>query len=174
MDHPLGCHRARIPDRVVFEKLLQVLVFGCTYRRISDGKCSATTLRRQRDEWMELGAMEALEGIVRDAYDRVIGLELREVTVDCCITKAPCGGQKAGRSPVDREKRASSARCPSRQSIPLSVVTAPANRHDSPLLAQTLDAARVLGLLAEGAKRAFAWIAATTWRQPAKGCGSAV
>ncbi len=28
-DHPLGCHRPRIPDRVVFEKLVQVLVFGC-------------------------------------------------------------------------------------------------------------------------------------------------
>ena len=30
--HPLGCHRSRIPDRVVFEKLVQVLVFGCAYR----------------------------------------------------------------------------------------------------------------------------------------------
>jgi transposase len=26
VDHPLGCHRPRIPDRVVFEKLVQVLV----------------------------------------------------------------------------------------------------------------------------------------------------
>jgi hypothetical protein len=24
-DHPLGCHRPRIPDRVVFEKLVEVL-----------------------------------------------------------------------------------------------------------------------------------------------------
>ena len=31
-DHPLGCHRPRIPDRVVFEKLVQVLVFGWAYR----------------------------------------------------------------------------------------------------------------------------------------------
>ena len=29
--HPLGCHRPRIPDRVVFDKLVQVLVFGCAY-----------------------------------------------------------------------------------------------------------------------------------------------
>ena len=34
--HPLGCHRARIPDRVIFDKLIQVLVFGCGYRRITD------------------------------------------------------------------------------------------------------------------------------------------
>lgn len=30
-DHPLGCHRSRIADWVVFEKLVQVLVFGCAY-----------------------------------------------------------------------------------------------------------------------------------------------
>ncbi len=43
--HPLGCHRSRIPDRVVFDKLVQILVFGCAYRRIADEECSATTLR---------------------------------------------------------------------------------------------------------------------------------
>ena len=31
IDHPLGCHRPRIPDYVVFEKLVQVLVFGCAH-----------------------------------------------------------------------------------------------------------------------------------------------
>jgi transposase len=31
VDHPLGCHRTRIPNRVVFEKLVQILVFGCAY-----------------------------------------------------------------------------------------------------------------------------------------------
>ncbi len=36
VDHPLGCHRPRIPDRVVFEKLVQVLVFGCAYEKIAD------------------------------------------------------------------------------------------------------------------------------------------
>jgi hypothetical protein len=45
--HPLGCHRPRIADRVVFDKLIQVLVFGCGYRRIADHTCSATTLHWQ-------------------------------------------------------------------------------------------------------------------------------
>jgi len=39
------------------------------------------------------------------AYDRIIGLELDELSVDGCITKAPCGGDKAGPSPVDRRKQ---------------------------------------------------------------------
>ena len=34
--------------------------------------------------------------------------------------------------------------------IPLGIVSAPANRHDSPLLAGTLDATRALDLLPEG------------------------
>jgi transposase len=46
--HPLGCHRPRIPDRLVFDKLIQILVFGCGYRRIADHTCSATTLRRRQ------------------------------------------------------------------------------------------------------------------------------
>jgi transposase len=108
--HPLGCHRSRIPDRIVFEKLLQVLVFGCAYWRIADELCSQTTLRRRRDEWIDLGVMERLREMALVAYDRTIGLELADIAVDGCITKAPCGGEKAGKSPVDRGKsRASNA-----------------------------------------------------------------
>lgn len=29
--HPLVCNRQRIPQRIVFDKHVQVLVFGCTY-----------------------------------------------------------------------------------------------------------------------------------------------
>ena len=64
-NHPLGCHRPRIPDRVVFEKLVQVLVFGCAYWRIADEECSATTLRRRRDEWIEAGVMDTLEEVAQ-------------------------------------------------------------------------------------------------------------
>ena len=63
VDHPLGCHRSRIPDRVVFGKLIEILVFGCAYWRIAEEECSATTIRRRRDEWMKAGVMDALETI---------------------------------------------------------------------------------------------------------------
>jgi transposase len=112
--HPLGCHRPRIPDRVVFDKLIQVLVFGCGYRRIADASCSATTLRRRRDEWIALGVAEQLHLTLLAAYDRMLGLELEQLAVDSCTTKAPCGGQVAGPSPVDRRKQGLSARSPSK------------------------------------------------------------
>jgi hypothetical protein len=150
-NHPLGCHKPRIPDRVVFEKLVQILVFGCAYERIADDSCSESTLRRRRDEWIELGVMERLREISLDAYDRLIGLELSEVAVDCCITKAPCGGEKAGRNPVDRGKGGlKRSMAVDAKGIPLGTITAPANRHDSPLLLPTLKAASgVLGAVPE-------------------------
>jgi transposase len=150
-NHPLGCHRSRIPERVVFEKLVQVLVFGCAYERIADASCSESTLRRRRDEWIELGVMERLREICLDAYDRLIGLKLSEVAVDCCLTKAPCGGEKAGRSPVDRGKRGiKRSMAVDASGVPLGGVIAPANRHDSPLLVPTLEAAsEALGVLPE-------------------------
>ena len=140
-DHPLGCHRSRVPERVVFEKLIEVLVFGCAYERIADASCSESTLRRRRDEWIELGVMERLRRICLEAYDRLVGLELSEVAVDCCVTKAPRGGEKAGRSPVDRGKRGlKRSMAVDAKGIPLGTVTASANRHDSPLLVPTLEA----------------------------------
>jgi transposase len=146
--HPLGCHRPRIPDRLVFDKLIQILVFGCGYRRIADASCSATTLRRRRDEWISAGVAEQLRHTVLAAYDRLFGLELEHLAVDGCITKAPCGGQTAGPSPVDRRKQglkrsvATEAR-----GIPLVAVPAPANHRDDGLLAATLDAVGLLGPL---------------------------
>ncbi len=142
--HPLGCHRPRIPDRLVFDKLVQVLVFGCAYHRIADATVSATTLRRRRDAWMDAGVMDTLLDMVLAAYDRVIGLDVADLAIDCCITKAPCGGEVAGRSPVDRGKQGlKRSLAVDAAGIPLGAVAAPANRHDAPLLEPTLDALHV-------------------------------
>ena len=146
--HPLGCHRPRISDRVIFEKLVQVLRFGCSYESIADRACSATTIRQRRDEWIKAGTFARLKAIARDAYDRLIGLLLADLAVDGCITKAPGGGQCAGPSPVDRRKLGMKrSLLTDGAGIPLGRVLAPANRHDSPLLAPTLDKLGDLGPL---------------------------
>lgn len=77
--HPLGCHRRRVGDRIVFDKLLQVLRFGCSYEAIADSTCSATTIRNRHDEWIELGILSQLKRIALDAYDRIVGLELERI-----------------------------------------------------------------------------------------------
>ncbi|HEX6524852.1 MAG TPA: IS5 family transposase [Streptosporangiaceae bacterium] len=146
--HPLGCHRRRIPDRIVFEKLLQVLRFGCSYEATADSTCGATTIRNRRDEQIRAGIFAKLKKIATDSYDRMAGLLLQDLAVDGCITKAPGGGQCAGRSPVDRGKLGMKrSLLVEAAGIPLGRVLAPANRHDSPLLAPTLDKLGELGPL---------------------------
>ncbi len=81
--------------------------------------------------------MDALEEMVREAYERTIGLELSDlavdwdIAVDCCITKkAPCGGGGESwrvKARWSGERGASNAlggrRC--RWGIPLGYITAP-------------------------------------------------
>src|SRR3954452_12353116 len=138
--HPLGCHRRRIADHIVFDKIVEALVFGCGYERLGDRSCSATTLRRRRDEWIAAGLFDRLRRSVLAAHERLIGLDLAHVAVDGCITKAPCGGECAGRSPVDRAKQGlKRSQLAEGAAVPITALPAPANIRDHLLLPQTLD-----------------------------------
>ena len=35
--------------------------------------------------------MDELREMALEAYERLLGLELANLAVDCCITEAPCG-----------------------------------------------------------------------------------
>jgi hypothetical protein len=137
--HPWGCHRRRVPDRVVFEHVIAALVHGSGYERLASPGCSDRTIRRRLREWAQAGIGHELLRIGLEAYDRMIGLELADLAVDGSITKSPCGGEVSGRSPVDRGKQGTkrSVACDG-DGIPLHVVAARANDHDSPLLEPTL------------------------------------
>ncbi|MHC5909371.1 transposase, partial [Streptomyces sp. S6] len=141
--HPLGCHNPRIPDRTVFEHVIAALVHGSGYERIAAPGCSDRTIRRRVRHWARLGMAEQVHALALEAYDRMIGLELAELSVDGCITKAPCGGEAAGRSPVDRGKQGLKRSVATEaHGVPLGIVSAGANRHDSPLLVPTLEAVK--------------------------------
>lgn len=137
--HPLGCHRRRVPDRVVFDHVIAALVHGSGYERIASATCSDRTIRRRLRVWADLGLAETLHQLALAQYDRMIGLVLDDVAVDGCITKAPGGGETAGRSPVDRGKQGlKRSTLTDATGIPLHIVAAGANRHDAPLLGPTL------------------------------------
>jgi transposase len=137
--HPLGCHRQRIPDRVVFEHVLAALVHGSGYERIASPGCSDGTIRRRLKEWAAAGLSEQVHTLALRAYDRMLGLELEDLAVDGCVTKAPGGGEVAGRSPVDRGKQGlKRSVVTDGGGLPLHLVSAGAQRHDAPLLGPTL------------------------------------
>jgi hypothetical protein len=73
-------------------------VFGCGYRRIADASCSATTLRRRRDEWITLGLAERLRLAVLGAYDRLFGLELEHLAVDAAAPRRPAVARSPGQA----------------------------------------------------------------------------
>ena len=137
--HPLGCHRLRVADRVVFEHVIAALVHGSGYERIASPGCSDATIRRRLKEWSAAGLSEQVHTLALQAYDRMIGLDLEDLAVDGCITKAPSGGEVAGRSPVDRGKQGlKRSLVTDGTGIPLHIVSVGANRHDGPLLGATL------------------------------------
>ena len=147
-DHPLGCHRPRIPDRLCFEGIVIRLVTGCsqvTVERLLGNKVSDTTLRARRDEWIEAGVFDALVAEALGAYDRIVGLDLSDTAVDGSIHKAPCGGDGTGKSPVDRAKLGWkwSLLC-DRSGIPVSWAIDGANRNDVALFEPTVAAAGAL------------------------------
>jgi hypothetical protein len=118
-------------------------------RKVYSGHC----LRFPRLQWIKAGLFARLKQIALDAYDRIVGLALEEIIVDGCITKAPGGGQCAGRSPVDRGKQGMKRSSMTDQyGIPLDRVLAAASRHDSPLLAPTLDKLAALGPLPDAVR----------------------
>ena len=138
--HPPGCHRRRIPDRVVFEHIVVALVHGSGYERIPTDACSDATIRRRLKAWAPPGIAEQLHAPALAAYDRMIGLEPGDVGIDGAITGSqrwrqgralPGGAAKGGR----KRSRATDA-----GGVPWGLVSAGANRGDPPLLAPTVEA----------------------------------
>ena len=137
--HPLGCHRPRISDQVVFEHVVAALVHGSGYERIATPGCSDRTIRRRLHAWAAAGLTDTLHTLVLAQYDHLIGLDFTALVVDGCMTKAPGGGDKGGKSPVDRGKQGlKRSTVTDAAGVPLHLVSAPANVHDTHLLAPTL------------------------------------
>ena len=151
--HPLGCHRPRCSDRDCFEVILVRLVTGCSWEdaeRLCRNKVSDTTVRQRRDEWIAAGVFDNIAADALGSYDRVIGLDLSDVSVDGSLHKSPCGGEGTGKNPTDRAKLGWKwSILTDTAGIPFGWTIDGANRNDSILLAPTLDAAAQRGLLAD-------------------------
>lgn len=151
--HPLGCHRPRISDRTCFEAVLTRLVTGSSWvdvERLFKNQVSDTTLRARRDQWVRAGVFPRLFDEALAAYDKVIGLDLSEVAIDGSLHKSPGGGQGTGPNPTDRGKSGWKwSIAVDADGIPVAGAVDAANRHDSALLAPTLDALELGGLLCD-------------------------
>lgn len=152
-EHPLGCHRPRASDRLCFWGILVRLVTGSSWvdvEALLDRRVSDTTLRARRDEWVAAGVFDRLGHEALAAYDRIVGLDLSEVSLDGSLHKAPCGGEGTGPNPTDRGKLGWKWSVASeRHGIPVGWAIDGANRNDVTLLEPTLEAVVANGLLVD-------------------------
>jgi transposase len=151
--HPLGCHRPRKSDRACFEVILVRLVTGCSWEdaeHLTGRMVSDTTARERRDEWIGAGVFDAIATEAVAGYDKIVGLDLRDVAVDGSLHKAPAGGEGTGKSPVDRAKLGWKwSIATDAVGIPIGWTVGPANCNDVRLLGPTLEEVSGRGLLGE-------------------------
>ena len=84
------------------------------------------------------------------AFDRIIGLDLSEVSVDGSLHKAPYGGEGTGPNPTDRGKLGWKWSVGSeRHGVPIGWVIDGANRNDVRMLIPTIEAIAATGLLVD-------------------------
>ena len=74
-------------------------------KRIASPKCPDRTIRRRLKAWAALGTGQQLHALTLRAYDQMIGLELRDVTVAGCIPRRPAAGSAPDRPGRSAQRR---------------------------------------------------------------------
>lgn len=94
-NHPLGCHRPRVPDRDAMNAILFVLRTGCQWNALDGtGICSSSSAHRRFQEWTKVGVFKKFwkKGLLE--YRNLKGINWSWLSMDGAITKSPLGGEK--------------------------------------------------------------------------------
>lgn len=115
-EHPLGCHRPRVPNRSAMDAILLVLRTGMQWNALdATGICSSSSAHRRFQEWERAGVFAEIwrQGLLD--YEEAVGIDWEWLAADGAMTKAPLGGAKTGPNPTDRAKRGRSVRFSARR-----------------------------------------------------------
>jgi putative transposase len=139
--HPLGCHNPRVPDREAMDAIFFVLRTGCHWNALNvTGICSSSSAHRRFQEWTSAGVFVTLWARGLEEYDGLKGLDWRWLAMDGAMTKAPLGGERAGRNPTDRGKLgAKRSLLTEANGVPVGLAVEGANRHDKKVAEATLE-----------------------------------
>jgi transposase len=94
-EHPLGCHNPRVPDRNAMDAILLVLRTGMQWQALkATGICHPSSAYRRFREWLSAGVFHQFwrQGLM--AYDKLVGIDWRWLSMDGAQGKAPLGGEK--------------------------------------------------------------------------------
>ena len=142
-EHPLGCHRRRVPDELCFQGLLLRLVTGASWETVEmalNYRVSDTTLRARRDEWVAAGIFEQLVALALHSYHSTIGLDLNDVALDASNQPAPWGREGVGPNYKDQGKRGWKwCLAVDATGIPIAWTVDAANRNDYKLMFPVIE-----------------------------------
>jgi transposase len=105
-NHPLGCHRQRIDNRIAMNGIYFVLRTGCQWGALdSTNICKHSVAHKRFQEWVRAGVFQEFwkRGLLM--YDKIKGIGWKWISLDGAMTKAPLGGEKTGANPTDRAKK---------------------------------------------------------------------
>ena len=105
-NHPLGCHKPRIKDRIVMNGILFILRTGIQWKGLDyTNICKHSVAHDRFQEWTEAKVFEEFwrRGLLM--YDEIKGIGWKWISLDGAMTKSPLGGEKTGANPTDRAKK---------------------------------------------------------------------
>jgi len=120
--------------------IFYLLKTGCQWDALPLCFGPAKTVYHRFTELIEIGAFQKIWKTVLMRYDQAQGLMLGDQSVDSMHKKSPLGGEQTGISPVDRRKLGTKVGLVvEEKGIPLGLIVAKGNRHDSQLFERLLD-----------------------------------
>lgn len=105
-NHPLGCHKPRIDDRIVMNGIYYILRTGAQWSSLDQTTiCKHSVAHDRFQEWVRAGVFEKFwrRGLLM--YNEVKGINWKWISLDGAMTKSPLGGEETGANPTDRAKK---------------------------------------------------------------------
>lgn len=133
--------------RQVMNGILYVLKSGCQWRLLPRCYGSKSAVHEHFQRWVAGGVFTALFRLGADTYEELCGFELTWQSMDGSLVQAPvrqarCQAEEGlGRNPTDRGRSGSKLHLQVDQNgLPMAVMLAGANVHDSRLVAAAVQA----------------------------------
>jgi putative transposase len=141
LDPPCRGHRARIDPRAALNGMIYLLRTGCQWSALPAEFGDDSSVHRTMQRWVAKGVLPRVWGLLLTACGERNGINWDWQSFDCALGKARHGGDQVGPNPTDRAKNGTKRGVLTEaDGGPVAVVIAPANRHDSLLLQDGLEA----------------------------------
>lgn len=141
LDPPKSTGRRRADQRRILDALIFRFRTGCQWNHIPRLYGDDATIHRTFQRWQQRGVFARIWGMLLEACEELGAVDWQWQAADAALGKARWGGDQIGPNPTDRGKNGTKHRLLTEAGGgPLAVVVAPANVHDTKLLAPTLEA----------------------------------